>query len=323
MLPLTIDAGPRPRHKGRNPTTSKAVPAVSNANPRSLSQSIRNADGPDIARKGMDQRWHQDLYHRWIRTSWTRFFAGFAAVFTGLNLVFALLYALDPAGLVQIGAHTPDSVLFRSFIFSVHTIATVGYGNIYPDSTYVNVVVVLEIAIGILVFALTSGLVFARFSIPRARIMFSDVAVVRNFEGWPTLMFRAANQRSNFIVEASVRVSILRYQTIDGRMMRRFFDLPLIRASSPVFALSWLVMHRIDEASPLFGVTQDQFDAREDELIILMTGIDSSVSQPVIARHGYGPGRILWNHEFVDVMRRDDAGRQWIDFGRFHDITPI
>jgi inward rectifier potassium channel len=290
---------------------------------RSLSQSIRTADGPDIGRTGMNQRWHQDLYHRWVKASWLVFFAGFAAVFTGLNLVFALLYALDPAGLVQIGAHRPDSVLFRSFIFSVHTIATVGYGNIYPDSTYVNLIVVLEIAIGILVFAVTSGLVFARFSIPRARIMFSDVAVVREFEGWPTLMFRAANQRSNFIVEASVRVSILRNQTAEGRMMRRFFDLPLIRSSTPVFALSWQVMHRIDQTSPLFGMTQDDFDAGGDELVVLMTGIDSSVSQPVIARHGYGAGRVLWDREFDDVIRRDEHGRLWIDYGRFHDVTPV
>jgi len=296
---------------------------VSKPRPTSLAQSLRRDDGLNVVRTGMTMRWHQDLYHRWVRASWPVFFAGFALVFTGLNLLFAALYALDPAGLIQAGGRQSDSVLFKSFIFSVHTIATVGYGNIYPDSTYVNVVVVFEVAIGILVFALTSGLVFARFSIPRARIVFSDVAVVRPFEGWPTLMFRAGNQRNNFIVEASVRVSILRNQTIDGRMMRRFFDLPLIRERSPVFALTWLVMHRIDETSPLFGMTQAEFDAQGDELIVLLTGIDSSVAQPMTARHGYGPGRVLWNHEFADVMRRDDHGRSLIDFSKFHDVVPL
>jgi inward rectifier potassium channel len=288
--------------------------------PASLAQSLPPQG--DVGRRTPRQRWHQDLYHRWVMASWTTFFASFAAVFVGLNLVFAGLYALDPTGLVQIGAHTPDSVLFRSFLFSVHTIATVGYGNIYPDSTYVNCVVVMEIAIGILVFALTSGLVFARFSIPQARIMFSDVAVVGRFEGYPTLMFRAANQRNNFIVEASVRVSILRDQVVDGRTMRRFFDVALIRSSSPVFALTWLVMHRIDETSPLYGMSQSDFAAQGDELVVLMTGMDSSVSQPVFARHGYGPTSILWNHEFVDVMRQDDQGRRWIDYEHFHATTP-
>ncbi len=291
--------------------------------PRSLSQSMRAHDGPDLSREGLRQAWYEDLYHRWVRASWWAFMAGFAAVFTGLNFLFAGLYALDPGGLIQTGAHQQTSVLFRSFLFSVHTIATVGYGNMYPDSTYVNLVVVLEIATGIVVFAVTSGLVFARVSIPRARIMFSDVAVIRTFEGYPTLMFRAANQRTNFIVEASVRLSILRYQQIDGREMRRFFDLKLIRASSPVFALTWLVMHRIDETSPLYGMTQADFDTREDELIVLMTGLDSSVSQPVLARHGYGAGHVLWDHEFVDVIRTDDRGLRWIDFKRFHSVVPV
>ena len=104
--------------------------------------------------------------------------------------------------------------------------------------------------------------------------------------------------------------------------MRRFFDLSLLRATSPVFALTWLVMHRIDETSPLFGMNQAEFDTQEDELIVLMTGMDSSLSQTVTARHGYGPGRVLWDHEFVDVLHEDGQGRRWIDFARFHDVTP-
>jgi len=299
------------------------VEADSEIRARSLAQSLRDGDRLDVNRIGHNQRWYQDLYHRWVRASWPMFFTGFAGIFAGLNCLFAALFALDPTGLVDIAARPGNSVLFKSFVFSVHTIATVGYGNIYPSSAYVNVVVVVEVAIGILVFALTSGLVFARFSIPRARILFSDVAVVRPFEGYPTLMFRAGNQRNNFIVEASVRVSILRHQMVDGRAMRRFYDLQLLRASSPVFALSWLVMHRIDEASPFYGMTQDDFEREGDDLVVLLTGMDSSLSQPVFARHGYGAGRILWDHEFVDVMRVDAKGASWIDYGKFHTVMPF
>lgn len=290
--------------------------------PRSLSQSLRDFDSLDVSREGISQRWYQDLYHRWVRASWPMFFTGFGAVFICLNLAFACLYALDPGGLVQAGEGPDSSAFLKCFFFSVHTVATVGYGNIYPNSIYVNCVVIVEIALGILVFALTSGMVFARFSIPRARIMFSDVAVVRSFEGYPTLMFRAANQRNNFIVEAGVRLSILRSQPDGPRIMRRFFDLTLLRATTPVFALTWLVMHRIDAQSPLYGLTQADFDAQDDELIVLMTGMDSSLSQTVMARHGYGPGRVLWDHEFVDVLREDGHGRRWIDYSRFHDVVP-
>jgi inward rectifier potassium channel len=284
---------------------------------------MRGSDTIDIDREGQSQRWYEDLYHRWVRASWPLFFAGFGTVFLALNLVFALLYALDPAGLVQVGEQSGTTAFLKCFFFSVDTVATVGYGNIYPASLYVNCVVVVEIAMGILIFALTSGMVFARFSIPRARIMFSDVAVVRTFEGYPTLMFRAANQRNNFIVEASVRLSILRLQRDGERTMRRFFDMALLRSTNPVFALTWMVMHRIDEASPLFGMTQADFDAQQDELIVLMSGMDSSLSQTVMARHGYGPGRVLWGHEFVDVLRQDDDGRRLIDYARFHEVTPL
>jgi len=290
---------------------------------RSLSQSLRGFDGLDIGRQGITERWYEDLYHRGVRASWTAFFSGFAAVFICLNVVFAGLYALDPNGLVELGRPSGTHPLLKCFFFSVHTVATVGYGNIYPGSLYVNFVVIVEIVLGIVVFAVTSGLVFARFSIPRARIMFSDVAVVRQFEGYPTLMFRAANQRNNFIVEANVRLSILRVQRDGGRTMRRFFDLDLLRSTSPVFALTWIVMHPIDEASPLHGLTQADFEAQQDELIVLMKGTDSSLSQTVMARHGYGPGRVLWDHEFVDVLHEDGQGRRWIDYGRFHDAEPI
>lgn len=293
------------------------------AAPRSLSQSMRGHDRLDIGREGQSERWYGDLYHRGVRASWPLFFIGFGAVFIALNLVFAGLYAFDPAGLVQVGERPGNSMLLKCFFFSVHTVATVGYGNIYPNSTYVNFVVVVEIALGVLVFAITSGLVFARFSIPRARTMFSDVAVICEFEGYPTLMFRAANQRNNFIVEASVRLSILRLEIDGARRMRRFYDMALLRPTSPVFALTWLVMHRIDETSPLFGMTQADFDARDDDLIVLMAGMDSSLSQTVMARHGYGPGRVMWDHEFVDVLREDENGRRWINFHNFHAVAPV
>jgi len=290
---------------------------------RRLSQSLRGFDKPDIESVGQSQRWYEDVYHRLVTISWPLFIAGFGVVFICLNLVFAGLYAFDAAGLVQIDAGANPNTFLKCFFFSVHTVATVGYGNIYPNTVYANLVATLEIATGILVFAVTSGMMFARFAMPRARIMFSDVAVVREFEGYPTLMFRAANQRNNFIVEASVRLSILRMQVTAGHKIRRFYDLALLRSTTPVFALTWLVMHRIDETSPLFGMSQADFQACDDELIVLMTGTDSTLSQTVNARHGYGPDLVLWDHEFVDILNEDNRGRRWIDYGKFHDVRPV
>lgn len=290
--------------------------------PRRFAETIIGDDGLDVGRIGGETYLFGDLYHRLTRMGWGAFIACFAGVFVAINLVFAALYLLDPTALSGDEAMRVRSPFLRAFFFSVHTVATVGYGNVVPASVYANVVVVVEIAIGILVVALTSGLMFARFARPRARVLFSRVAVIRMFEGHPTLMFRAANMRSNFILEASVKLSVLRFETIEGRAMRRFYDLALMRDMTPVFSMSWLVMHRIDRTSPLYGMTADDFAQGQDEFVVLLTGVDSSVVQTVHARHAYGSDDVLVDHEFVDVLSLDRHGRRWIDFRKFHDAVP-
>jgi len=290
---------------------------------RGFTQSVINSDSLDVGWIGHDPHWYSDLYHHLTRMSWPAFFGWYALTFLLINLLFATLYMLDPHGLSPAGPGDTMGPFARAFFFSVHTVATVGYGNVYPVSWIANLITVVEIAIGILVFALTSGLIFARFSRPTARVLFSNVAIVREFEGYPTLMFRVANQRTNFILEASMRLSVLRFEHVGAEPMRRFYDLPLVRSSSPVFALSWLVMHRIDETSPFYGMTQEDYDASEDEIVCLLSGTDASVSQPIHARHAYARGNVFWDHNFVDVLSMDDSGRRWIDFGKFHDIQAL
>jgi inward rectifier potassium channel len=290
--------------------------------PRSLFASMRESDRPDVVWVGDASAPIGDLYHSLIRMSWLRFITLFVLVFLFLNLIFAVFYTLDESGL-KMPSSDRAMRFANAFFFSVHTIATVGYGNMYPIDFFTNVIVVIEITFGLLFFALGSGLTFARFSRPTARVLFSNVAVVTNFQNVPTLMVRAANQRHNFIFEANVRCSLLRRETIDGKEIRRYYDLKLDRASNPVFALSWLIMHHIDEASPLFGLDQNAFEATGDEIVVLLRGLDSSVAKSIQARWAYGPGNVLWDHEFVDVLSVDESGRVLIDFRRFHEVSAI
>lgn len=291
--------------------------------PRRFSETIIGDDGLDVGRIGGETHWWSDIYHNLTRMSWPVFLACFALVLVALNVVFAGLFMLDPAGLVGEDAMRAAHPFQRAFFFSMHTIATVGYGNVVPQSLYANWLVMIEIGLGILVIALTSGLMFARFSRPQARVLFSRVAVIRPFNGVPTLMFRAANLRSNFILEASVKLSILRFEEHDGREMRRFHTLKLVRDTTPVFSMSWLVMHPIDADSPLFGMDAEAFQTRDDQFVVLLTGIDSSVVQPVHARHAYEATDVLHDHDFVDVLSVDPHGRRWIDFRKFHDANPL
>lgn len=277
----------------------------------------------DVRAVGRDRRFWQDSYHELMQLSWPRLSALFVACFMGFNLLFAGFYALDPNGLIAPHDGAAISTFWRDFFFSVHTVATIGYGNVYPVSVYANVLVVVEITAGILFFALTTGIVFARFSRPTARIMFSEVAVIRDLDGVPNLMLRAANQRQNLIYSASVRVSVLEDHEVGGTVLRRFRDLALVRESNPVFALTWTVIHPIDAASPLAHWLEDDGPPPNAEIVVVLSGVDESSGQAIHGRTAYGVDDIRWNARFVDILSQNDQGIRTIDYARFHDVAEL
>jgi inward rectifier potassium channel len=268
--------------------------------------------------KGQDGSQWRDVYHFIRSAPWWVFFVGVAAVFALVNTFFALLYMADPRGIQN--AHG----FWDYFLFSVQTIGSANYTVLMPRSIYANVIVSVEAFFGILNLALITGVTFARFSRPFARIVFSRVAVITPFDGVPTLMFRAANQRGNQILDASVTVSLARQVTTrEGIVMRRFEELKLLRARSPLFALSWTVMHQIDESSPLYGVTFEVLRDMQVEIIILLSGTDDALADIIYARHSYTPDEIVWNRRFVDVIALTPAGRRVVDLHRFHETQPL
>ena len=169
-----------------------------------------------------------------------------------------------------------------------------------------------------------TGLAFARFSQPTARVIFSRVAVIAPFNGVPTLMYRTANKRFNQILEAQQRATlILDEVTIEGEVMRRFYDLELLRSQSPIFALTWTVMHAIDENSPLYKLTAKDLVEQQAEIVITLTGLDETVSQTIHARHSFVASEILWDLRFVDIISRTPAGKRVVDYTRFHEVKPL
>ena len=269
---------------------------------------------------GMRSALWTDLYHELMRLTWPRLGVLFVISFLTFNLIFAALYQLDPTGLAVPHDAAPVPLFWRDFFFSVHTVATIGYGNVYPISTYSNWVVVIEITFGILFFALTTGIVFARFSRPSDRILFSEILVVRDIEGVPTLMLRAANQRHNLIYSAEVRASVLEDAMVGDTRMRRFSDLKLVRDSNPVFVLSWTVMHVIDEDSPLRAWLDNHSAVGNSEIIVVLSGFDEESGQTVHARWAYDADDIRWDARFADIISVDEAGVRTIDYTRFHHV---
>lgn len=261
----------------------------------------------------------RDLYHHLFTVSWPIFFALAGSIYLAFNLVFAVIFVADPGGV----ANARPGNFGDAFFFSVQTMATVGFGEMHPADLFTNLIVTVEVLLGIVTIAIATALIFARFSRPTARVMFSEIAVVAPYDGVPTLMFRTANRRRNQILEAQVSVSVLRDEiTAEGKEMRRFHDLALARSRTPIFSLSWTVMHPIVAGSPLFGATPESMAAQDARIIVTMTGIDETFAATIHARHIYPAASIIWGHRFVDILGESEDGVPTLDYRRFNQVEP-
>ena len=259
----------------------------------------------------------RDLYHLLLRTSWTRLFFFAALAYLAINALFGLAYYV-------VGGVTnarPDSYLAH-FFFSVQTFGTIGYGYMYPESTGAQSLVTAEAFASLFINAVVTGLAFAKFARPTARLLWTRSAVVTDREGVPTLMFRVANERRNHVVEATIRAALLRWEvTREGEHVRRVVDLPLVRSSSPTFILTWTVMHSITRESPLYGMTPEALEQQQVEIVLTLTGLDETLGQTIHARTSFLPGEVHFGRRFDDVLATDERGRV-LDYARFHDTVP-
>src|SRR5579872_2426923 len=275
---------------------------------------------PEVRRIGYREVARRDLYHSLLIIPWPGFFGLMALAYVTFNLTFAALYFAQ-AGAI---ANARPGAFADAFFFSVLTMSTIGYGDMHPITFYANLVVTVEVLMGLAGLALATGLIFARFSRPTARVMFSRVAVVSAYNGVPHLMFRAANQRRNQILEAQVSLALLRDErSAEGIVMRRFHDLAVARGRTPMFALTWTVMHAIDAASPLHGASPESLAAQNAEIIITLIGIDETYAQTIYARHSYAAQDLLWGRRFADILQVMEDGTRAIDYRRFHDVVEI
>lgn len=267
---------------------------------------------------GARTAWFRDAHHAFLRLPW---WAGLGTVIAGfliVNLLFGVAYAV----IGGVANARPMSVA-DGFYFSIQTMATIGYGAMYPQSTAAHALVVVEAVLGLLLTALCAGLVFAKFSQPTGRIAFSRQVVIGPLDGVPMLMFRVGNERGNLIAEATIRVSMVRtVRTQEGVTFYRMTDLPLVRDRSPALARSWNVMHELGPASPLHGYDPERMASEEVELIVSLIGMDDTSYQPVHARHQYEHMHIVWGARHADVLSETPEGDLVLDVRNFHAIVP-
>ena len=269
---------------------------------------------------GRQHRTWGDAYHRVLSWSWPQFFSALVVAFILANLFFATLYWLVPGSV----SNARENEFLDFFFFSVETFATVGYGAMSPGSLPGHLIATVEILAGLVGVALITGLVFARFSKPTTRILFSERAVIREFEGTRVLMLRLANERHNRIAEASATLSLVRTEVdVQGESFVRIHDLPLLRHRTPIFTLTWTLIHTIDERSPLFGKSTAQLAASRSRILVSVNGHDETMATSVYAGTDYSSDDLAFDHRFVDILHVTPEGQRVIDLTRFHDIEPI
>ncbi len=257
----------------------------------------------------------RDFYYGLMRLSWPVTLMAIAGADVVLNALFAI-------GYLAIGGieHARPGSWLDAFFFSVQTSGTIGYGTLWPSSNAANALVVIESVTSLVFTALVTGLVFAKFSLPTARMMFSREATISAMDGVPTFSFRVGNLRSNRIVEALVRVGMVRTErTREGKTFYRMLDLPLVRERIPSLSRSWTVLHVIDDKSALFGETAESLEKKEVEVFVSVVGTDDLWMQPVHATHRYFYTQIAWGKRHADVLS-EEGNVLTLDLRKFHDL---
>ncbi len=264
--------------------------------------------------EGVPASW-SDIYHTSMLVSWPVFLGALAGLFVFLNVVFGALYAAQPGGLANAD---PDDYT-APFFFSVETLSTTGYGDMHPQTRYAHTVATLEMFVSLVATAAMTGLVFARFSRPRSRLVFARNPVVTRHDGVETLMLRVANARHSFLSEATAKLWWLGpIVNAEGTRFVGFLPMRILRAENPALSLSWTLFHPIDEASPLYGRSAAEIIADDVNLVLSIAGVDETSSQSVHSRHVYAADELNWGHQFVDMFRRDENDFTHVDFSKIH-----
>jgi inward rectifier potassium channel len=270
----------------------------------------------EVITEGLHLSFWADISHRCMTASWPAFIGGAAVVFVIFNAIFASFYWIGNQPIANVAGGSYIDYLY----FSIETLSTAGYGDMHPQTHYGHFIATVELFTGIFSMSLMTGLIFARFSRPNARLLFVDNPVISIHEGKPTLMVRFANERHNIISNATARLWLFKnVKSIEGQSLRRFYELQLAANESPALALSWTLFHTIDEASPIYGLTPADLAAANAALVVVVSGYDVVAAQTVHARKSWDHPNIRHGHRYADIIGTSEDGRVKIDYGRFHE----
>jgi inward rectifier potassium channel len=283
-----------------------------------------NRDGQFNARRTGGTWRDVNPYLSLINLGWPAFFLIVFTLFVIVNTIFAGIYMAIGIDNIR-GTEAPSTALrfLNACFFSAHTLTTVGYGNMWPSGPAANTVAALEAMVGLMGFAIATGLLFGRFSRPSARIGFSNNMVMAPYVEGNSLQCRVVNRRSNNVINLQARMLLMTVVSDGGRPLRKFTPLELEREQVLFLALTWNIVHPIDENSPLYGKTEDDLKRLEAEILVMLTGFDDTFSQTVHTRHSYRFDEVVWGAKFAPAFEVDDEGELVIELNRVSAIQRL
>jgi len=264
----------------------------------------------EFRKRGVSRFDLRDPYHLAVTLTWPQFLAALFLLYLSVNIVFATLFWLAPGSVANARSNSFSDVFF----FSIETLSTVGYGDMYPAAPYGRAVAGIEIACGLAFTAILTGLTFVRFSRPRAKFIFAANPVVAMHKGKPTLMVRIGNGRATGLADARAQLNVLLNETAaDGNVLHRVQELRLERAHIPIFPLFWTLMHVLDERSPLHGYDAARAIKASAQVFVLLEAHDPTVATTVHEIRNYAAQDIRFGMRYQDAVTTAADGTPVLD----------
>jgi inward rectifier potassium channel len=273
----------------------------------------------EFRKKGVSRFDLRDPYHLAVALTWPQFLASLLVLYLSVNVVFAALYWLVPG---SVGNARPNSFA-DVFFFSIETLGTVGYGEMFPATAYGHAVAAIEIICGLAFTAVLTGLTFVRFSRPRAKLVFAANPVVTTHNGKPTLMVRIGNGRVGVLAEAEAKLNVFFVDTAtESTPFRRAQELRLERSRIPLFTNSWTLMHVLDERSPLHGYDATRAIETDARVFVTIKARDPTLATEVHDARYYAPQDIRFGMRYADIVSTAADGALVADLKRIGELEP-
>ena len=288
-------------------------------------QRLMNKDGSsNVKRAGLPFNAATNYYHSLITMPWWKFNIAILTAYLCINILFAMIYYfVDVSHVSGMMYHSEFEKFMEVFFFSAQSLTTVGYGRLNPTGMVDSSIAVIESFIGLLGFAMATGLLYGRFSRPIANILFSKNAIIAPYQGFTALMIRLANKNKSELLDPGATIVMSYVEQENGNMVRKFSNLKLELTHVTMLTMSWTLVHPIDEESPLYGWAQEEYKNNEVEFIVLIQAYEETFAQTVHSRSSFRYNELVFGAKFNSMLLPAAHGSVVVELNRINEFVSV